>query len=165
MNPIRSIAELPFHARNALELLHLDVAREGLDLEYTGYGWARVDKIWLETRSGSARAVDDVLLLALHSTEDPSPLERDIELEFFVDAVGKDYSVTVRLSDFLARWLPRLRGDEKAIVLALCNPRRARLGAPAAAADIPVYYGHGDVDSWRQRSELSLVADTWLTAE
>lgn len=165
MNLIRSIADLPFHECPVLDLLHLEVEREGLDLEYTGYGWARARRLWLETRSGSVRPVDDVLLLALHSTEDAAPLERDIELEFFVDEVAKDYSVTVLLSDFLAGWLPRLRSDEKAIVLALCNPRCANLGAPARAANIPVYYGHGDVDSWRQNDELRLVADAWLTAE
>jgi hypothetical protein len=165
MNPIRSIADLPFHERPVLDLLHLDVERDGLDLEYTGYGWAHVPRLWLAERGGGAQRVEDVLLLALHSTEAPTPLERDIELEFFVDEVAKDYSVTVLLSDFLARWLPQLREGERAIVLALCNPGRARLSRPAGAPDIPVYYGLGDVDSWREGSELHLVADVWLAAE
>ncbi len=165
MHPIRAIADLPFHERKVLDLLHLDVKRDGLDLEYTGYGFAHVPRLWLETRSGDMRKVEEVLLLALHSTAAPPLLDRDIELEFFVDEVAKDYSVTVLLSDFLARWLPRLRGAERAIVLALCNPHRACLGRPADALDIPMYYGHGDVDSWRQGRELHLVADVWRTAE
>jgi len=169
MEPIRSIAELPFRERPALELLDLETFREAPDLESVGYGYCRVDTIWLETRGGRELRISDVLLLAFHVAEGPEPLSDDVELEFFVPEVAEGYSVTVLLSDFLARWLPRVSGGERAMVLAMCNPLRARLGRPERAGTVPVYCALGDVDSWLAledgQSQLRLVADEWRQAE
>ena len=73
---------------------------------------------------------------------------------------------------FLERWLPVVAGGtDGAIVLALCNPHRARLRRPASApAGVPVYYALGDVTSWAVGDEpvrlpgatvLGLGADAW----
>ena len=56
--------------------------------------------------------------------------------------------MTAPLSAFLAVWLPRIRGDERAVVLALCNPHEALIRGPAASAGAPLHYALGDVESW-----------------
>lgn len=172
MEPIRSIDQLPFHERPPLEVLHLDHARDAPDLEATGFGWAQLDQIWLAGRDGSERPVDRALVLAIHAAEEPEELTDDVELEFFVEEVAQGYSVTVLLSAFLERWLPRVSGGgERAIVLAMCNPHHARIPRPTcAAAGIPVHYAFGDVDSWLEaggsgRQQIRLEADAWHTAE
>ena len=72
-------------------------------------------------------------------------------------------SVLVLASDFLARWLPRLP-RASAIVLAMCNPHRARLRRPAGA-DGPLHVALGDVFSWLdldpRGDRIRLAADTW----
>ena len=42
-----TIAELPFVERPVRELLHLDIDREQPSREFSGFGWARVDAVWL----------------------------------------------------------------------------------------------------------------------
>ncbi|MDB4962198.1 MAG: hypothetical protein JWP01_2197 [Myxococcales bacterium] len=156
------IAELPLRERPVLELLNLVGERATPDCEYAGYGWARVDRLWLATDDQRGRAVDDVLLLALHSADDAEALADDIELEFEL-SVGAPVSVLA--SAFLARWLPRLPADASAIVLALCNPHRAVLRTPPGKT--PIHYAHGDVTSWLDRDDdgdhIRLQADEWST--
>ncbi len=154
MPMITSIAELPFAERPVLELLRLDdPARTAPDLDYAGFGHARVDRVTLAGAGGGE--VRDARLLALHSADDGEALADDVELEFVLD----DGSVAALLSAFLARWLPRVRGDERALVLVMCNPHRATL---ALALDVPVYYALGDVTSWlSDDGELELIAETW----
>jgi len=172
LEPIRSIDQLPFLERPPLEVLHLDHARDAPDLETTVFGWAHVDQLWLAGRDGAEHPVDGALVLAVHAAEDPEELTDDVELEFFVEEVAKDYSVTVLLSAFLERWLPRVAGSgERAIVLAMCNPHHARIPRPMCApVGIPVHYAFGDVDSWLEaeasgRQQIRLEADAWHTAE
>jgi hypothetical protein len=172
LESIRTIDELPFRERPPLEVLNLDHHRDAPDLEATVFGWAHVDQLWLVDRDGAAGAVERALVLAVHAAEEPEELGDDVELEFFVEEVAKDYSVTVLLSAFLARWLPRVTGGgERAIVLAMCNPHRARIPRPSSVAPgTPVHYAFGDVDSWLEtgaagRQRLRLVADAWQTAE
>jgi len=136
-----SIGELPFRRREPLELLALDdETRAEVAHDYAGYGWAQVDRLRLDGEDGAL--VDDALVLALHSPDDAEDVGDDVELEFELADGG---AVTVLLSAFLARWLPPLRGDERAIVLALCNPHDAPL---RLHADVPIWYASGDVTSW-----------------
>ena len=171
---VHSIADLPFHERPVLELLHLAAHRVAPDRDYAGYGWARVPRVWLTTPMEAARPVDDALVLALHSADDAEVLADDIELYFELDA---QVPVTVLASRFLARWLPRLPQDAAALVLVLCNPHHAILPpfpvpllplAPLPLTAVPVFYAHGDVESWLERTaagdhRLELLAPAWST--
>jgi hypothetical protein len=169
VQPIRSISEIPFVERDALELLNLDEYRDEPDLEYYQYGFARVDRLCLLERDApEPLIVRDALLLALHSADEGEAFERDIELEFFVDEVADDYSVTALLSDFLERRLPELVSDELAIVLVLCNPYNAIVPKPDIVGATPMYFALGDVESWVDvdsgRPFIQLVADSWRRA-
>lgn len=165
---IASIGDLPFHRRPVLELLGLthELGDGVIDVDYTGFGWARVDRLWLADAS-SRLEVADALVLALHSADDGERFAEDVELEFVVDPTRPDGSVTVLASAFLERWLPRLPGAS-AIVLAMCNPGHARLRAPAVAGTTPLFHGTGDVDSWLddgdEGASLRLTATAWCTA-
>lgn len=167
MQPIRAIAELPFHEHDPLELLNLLEMRESPVLDDSRFGWARVGDLWLDDGRDAPRHLRDALVLGLHAAEEPEPLADDVELEFFIDEIAKDYSVTVLLSKFLDVWLPRVSGGERAIVLAMCNPHRARLARPASAGATPLHYGAGDVDSWLDLPErrIRLAAPAWRLAE
>lgn len=153
---VRAILELPFVERDPLDLLGFDGDRDTVDLDHAGFGWTRIDRVWLD--GGRAIVpVDDALLLGLHAADDGEVLADDVELEFQLDGGA----VAALLSAFLDRWLPQLPATE-AIVLALCNPHRARLPARAR----PIHYGLGAVDAWLDVHDdrLRLVAEAWLTA-
>lgn len=171
MEPIQSILDIPFHERDLGDLLNLDEHRDAPQFDYYHYGHARTDVIHLEERDGREPlpVVRDALVLALHSADDPEPLDRDVELEFFVDEVADDYSVTVLLSDFLDKWLPRICADERAVVLVLCNPHGAEIARPAILRGTPLYYAVGDVESWLDMADgrpfIRLIADAWRTAD
>ena len=153
------IAELPFRERPVLELLHLGQHRDQPDRDYAGYGWARVDRLWLAVGEQPGMRVDDALVLALHSADDGESLPDDVELEFELPGAPP---VSVLASAFLERWLPALP-RASAVVLALCNPYRAVLPRPAGA-DATIHYGLGDVESWREDGErIILTADAWRT--
>ena len=136
------VRELPFRERPVRELLDLEEHRDGINRDYAGYGWARVDEIWLE-QPGLAppKPVQNALVLALHSADDAPAIADDIELYF---ELPDRKPVTVLASKFFADWLPRLPGAN-AVVLALCNPHHAVLQLPT---DVPVYYATGDVEAW-----------------
>jgi hypothetical protein len=163
VQPVRSIGELPFAARGLHDLLHLGEERTDINWDYTGFGHARAGAIWLESADGRQRRVDDALVLGLHNMEDGERLADDVELEFCIDEVAPGYSVSALLSKFWEIWAPRLRGDERAIVLALCNPQAARLHLPA---DVPVHYALGKVSAWHEpeAGRVLLAADTWLVS-
>jgi hypothetical protein len=170
LQPIRSIADLPFRPKDPLELLNLHVERATPVLDDIGFGWSRVGELWLDDGAAEPRPLRDALVFALHAAEEPEPLADDVELEFFIEEVAKDYSVTVLLSKFLDVWLPRVTGaGERHIVLAMCNPHRALLPRPPRAGATPVHHALGDVDSWLDvvdgRRHVRLAADTWRIAE
>ena len=150
-----SIAELPFFERPIHELLHLETDRALPSRDYAGFGWARIDRLWLTVDDTEGRAVDDALVLALHSADDGEALADDIELELELP----DRPVSVLATAFLARWLPKLP-RASSIVLALCNPHRAALRRPASTHP-PIHYGLGDVASWREHDRILLTAETW----
>jgi hypothetical protein len=131
-----TIYDLPFRERAVQDLLHFEDGRVHVDADYAGYGWARVGELWLDHHH-----VRDALVLALHSADDAEPFADDVELEFELPNAPP---VSVLVSAFLAKWLPRLPRTE-ALVLALCNPHRAALSRPSDAA---FYYANGDVESW-----------------
>ncbi len=167
MEHIQTIAAIPFLQRPPLELLDLTHDRAELDPDYTGFGYSRFAEVWLEGQGGTREPVRDALVLALHCTDVPgAALAHDVELEFFVDEVAKDYSVRVLLSQFLAEWLPRVRGDATTVVLALCNRQRATLPAPASLGDGRLVYALGNVDAWLDvdKGTITLSADTWRHA-
>ncbi|MBX3215896.1 MAG: hypothetical protein KF850_27905 [Labilithrix sp.] len=159
---VATIAEVPFHERPVLELLNLTGERQAPDPDYTGYGWARVPRLWLAEHGAPPRAVDDGLLLALHCPDDGEPLADDIELYFELPGAGP---VTVLASRFFAVWLPRMPGDAAAIVLALCNPHGSHLATPPATR-LPVHYALGEVESWQSRDDgrIELRAPRWHRA-
>jgi hypothetical protein len=137
------ILELPFRERPVLELLNLVADRHEPDRDYAGYGFARVPRVYL-VDAHEVIALDDALVLALHSADDAAPMTDDIELLF------DDVHVTVLASDFLAKWLPMLP-TAKHVVLALCNPHHATLRAP-----VPFYLATDDVESWREDGRIEL---------
>jgi hypothetical protein len=152
------IADLPFRERPVHELLHLEVDRDLPSHDYAGFGWARVDRLWLAIGEDPGRPVEDALVLALHSADDGEVLADDVELEFELP----DRPVSVLASTFLSRWLPMLP-DASAVVLALCNPHRATLRRPPEAKG-PIHYGLGDVESWREGADrIILTAESWCT--
>jgi hypothetical protein len=132
------IRDLPLRERPVRELLDLVGSRPEINRDYAGYGWAKVDEIWLDDTPAR-----DVLVLALHSADDAEPIADDIELYF---ELPDHEPVTVLASQFFAEWLPQLPAAS-AIVLALCNPHRATLRRPASAR-VPIYYALGDVEAW-----------------
>jgi hypothetical protein len=157
---IESVLDLPFAERPVLELLHFADDRAEVDRQYAGFGWARVDRIWLGSQQGGPLvAVDDALVLALHSADDGAPLPDDIELEFELPST----SFIVNATLFLSRWLPRLP-DASAIVLAMCNPHHAQLRIPTPK---PLWYPTGDAESWiddANDGRIEILADgSWAT--
>lgn len=142
------IADLPFRERPVIELLALD--RDDADPDYAGYGWAKVERVWLESPHWRRR-VDDALLIAVHAADDGAPRADDVELDFEVGEVV----ASADASAFVAQWLPRLPAA-KHVVLVMCNPHRAQLAIPG------VRYGAGDVRAWLDPGDrIRLTADAW----
>jgi hypothetical protein len=182
---IRSIADIPFRERDAFALLnvtpgeHGDPEHEGPDLDYAGFGYARVGEIWLAAHEDpEPRPVRDALLLALHTPDDAQAHDGDLLLEFWPesdaaagDEAGEDLVVQVMLSRFLEIWLPRISSAERAIVLAVCNPHHTRLVRTPALRGAPIHYPLGDATSWCEEpadflagpGALQLLADAWRT--
>lgn len=151
---VARIAELPFHERPVIELLAFD--REP-DPDFDGYGWAKLDRLWLAGEHGWPRRIDDALVIAVHAADDGAAMADDIELDF---AVGERL-VRVRATTFLAAWLPRLP-RASAIVLAMCNPHRATL--PLAAGAAAIHYAAGDAFAWLDPGDrIRLTAEAWRT--
>lgn len=128
------------------ELLHFEDERDAPDPDYAGYGWARVDELWLDDQR-----VTDALVLALHSADDGEAMPDDIELEFELPDAAP---VSVPAEMFLDKWLPELP-RASSVVLALCNPHRAALRKPAGVETL--YYANGDVESWLDRDGVDRI--------
>jgi hypothetical protein len=152
----QAIAELPFHERPARELLALD--RDGADPEFEGYGWARIDRLWLAGEHGPPRRLDDVLVIAVHAADDAPGMADDVALDFAVDGVVKRAPATA----FLRAWLPKLP-PAAAIVLAMCNRHRATLACPPGTT-ATLHYASGDVVAWLDPGDrIRLAAEAWRT--
>lgn len=99
-------------------------------------------------------------VFALHSADDGEPYPDDIDLEFWVD---DDTAIVVSLARFLERRGGALIGGARALVLALCNPYRARLSRPVGI-DVPIFYAEGDVVAYFE-IDPALELDAVLGAE
>lgn len=173
-----TLHDLAFGPVEPLRLLGLHPGDDQPGHEHTLYGWCRLPGLEL-AGEGQALWVESPLVLALHSPdEDAIAVPRrggvpsDINLEFALDG---DRSAVALLSEFLRARAPAIVGDATAIVLALCNPRRARISRPPALAGRRIYYGTGDVVAWLQRREgaagwslgdeafVRLESDRWYT--
>jgi hypothetical protein len=185
---IGSVLELPFRRRPLYELLGFEDGRDEVNTEYTGYGWAQPARIWLQSGEdgeleSDVMRIDAPLLLALHGADVASVAGSagGVVLEFALD--GRDEMKYAPLALFLERWLPQLPG-RGAVVLAMCNPRRATVVAPAVLGGRPLYYALGNTDSWidepqdpaapgellgederRAGGRMRLVAEAWHLAE
>src|SRR5690606_25195019 len=152
-----SLRELPFDQVAPLALFGLDPAADRpAELEHTRHGWCALPGVEL-VGEDQALWVESPLVLALHSADDEllavprrGGVPRDINLELALD---DERSVVALLSQFLSARLPELVGDRQAIVLALCNPRKARISGPPALAGRRIYYGTGDVVAWLRQRE------------
>jgi hypothetical protein len=168
---MRSLADLPFGPVEPLRLLGLDSAADGHGEEHALFGWCRLPAALLRA-PGQRTWVEAPLVLALHSPDDESiavPLRggvpSDSNREFALDA---ERSAVALLSEFLAARAPAVVGDAQAIVLALCNPRKARISKPKTLAGRRIYYGTGDVVAWLPRAAagptyVELTSDRWYT--
>jgi hypothetical protein len=178
MDAPRSLAELPFVETDPRSLLNLRPGPDGAwrpepDHDYAGFGWAQLDAIVLEAGDGSRRVVGPALVLALHSTDEPSPAAGVIELELDLAFEGVLDPLVVRapLDRFLDVWLPRLPATTPHVVLALCNPLHLAPARPAALGGRTLHYAHGDVLSWLDHDDagdpaagrIRLHAPTWHT--
>ena len=144
------ILDIPFRERPIVELLALD---RDEDPEYAGYGWAKVDQLWLDAHAWRRR-LEDVLVLAIHAADDADPRDDDIDLDFEIDGT---IVASADATAFVRQWLPKLP-DAAHVVLVMCNPHRARL----PAFDRPVHYGIGDVRAWLDPGDrIRLTADAW----
>ncbi len=173
MSVIASLAELPFDELDPWVLLGLDPTHPEPNPDHEAVGYCRLDRVWLEGPESARVAVDNVLILGLHSREDPAPFPDDVEIEFWlVDEAGEDYAAVTRVSRFLDIRLAALLGDSGAVVLALCNPRRGRLARPDGLGTRQFWFAEGDVTAWMQRRpgsqlwtpktvEISLHAAHW----
>jgi hypothetical protein len=179
----RSLAEVPFERHEPLALLGLRPRPDGSwrsepDPDWARFGWAEVDALVLEADDGTRRSVGPALVLALHSTDAPSPDAEGIELE--LELPGPDQEphagrleatdpIVIRapLDRFLDVWLPHLPTMAPHVVLVLCNPLHRDPAVPAALGRRALHYAHGDVLSWLdlddQASRIRLRAHTWHT--
>ena len=183
----RSLAELPFERQEPLALLGLEPGPGGEwrtepDHDYARFGWAEVEAIVLEADDGLRRVVGPALVLALHSTDEPSPSAGVIELELELHDLETELDASVGMTDgpeppeplvirapldrFLEVWLPRLPSTASHVVLALCNPLHLDPARPAALGERHLCYAYGDVLSWLDHDEstsIRLRAPSWHT--
>lgn len=163
MQAPRSLAEIPFEREEVLPLLGLRPGPDGAwrsepDHDYASFGWAEAEALVLEAEDGTRQIVGPALVLALHSTDEPSPSAGVIELELELhDGSAEDAEPLVLrapLDRFLEVWLPRLPSTAPHVVLALCNPSRLDPELPAALASRHLHYAYGDVLSWLDHDPL-----------
>ena len=164
---IDGIAEIPFPEVEPLCLLGFDPARSEPEMEYDAFGHAALPMVELISRGHSERGregdgqraplrVGASRLFALHSADDGEAYRDDIDLEFWVD---DETAIVVSLARFLERRAQGLLGGARALVLALCNPYRARLSRPIGV-DVPIFYAEGDVVAYFEIDpELELDAE------
>jgi len=167
------VAGLPFPEAPPLTLLGFDPTRRDPELEYDAFGHTSLPHVDLVSTGAPASAlrIEAPKIFALHSADDGDAYPDDIDLEFWVD---DDTAVVVSLALFLERRAGPLIGDAPCLVLALCNPHRARLRRPEAVeVSVPIYYAEGDVIAYldveedarpwtQERVSVRLVADRWV---
>lgn len=179
MQAPRSLAEIPFEREEVLALLGLRPGPDGAwrsepDLDYARFGWAQAEVLVLEGEDGTRQVVGPALVLALHSTDEPSPdagvIELELELHDHDDDPAEDAEplvIRAPLDRFLDAWLARLPANAPHVVLALCNPLRLDPARPSALGPRQLHYAYGDVLSWldhdRDPPRIRLHAHQWHT--
>lgn len=178
MQAPRSLAEIPFEREEVLALLGLRPGPDGAlrsepDLDYARFGWAEAEVLELEGEDGTRQLVGPALVLALHSTDEPSPDAGVIELELELhdhddDPAEEAEPLVIRapLDRFLDAWLARLPANAPHVVLALCNPLRLDPARPSAMGSRQLHYAYGDVLSWLDHDDLPRIrlhAHQWHT--
>lgn len=170
MQAPRSLAEIPFEREEVLALLGLRPGPDGAwrsepDFDYARFGWAEAEALVLEGEDGTRELVGPALVLALHSTDDPSPdagvIELELELHDHDDPAEDAEPLVIRapLDRFLEVWLARLRSTAPHVVLVLCNPLRLDPARPAALGPRHLHYAYGDVLSWLDHGDLHDLQD------
>jgi hypothetical protein len=144
---MRSIADLPFVRKPAMRLLGLeDECRTEVDREFAGFGWGVLPRLVLTSDRDPPRAVNDALVLALHTPDEPG---EDLELEFWLEHDGEALAVLVPWDAFASAHVrPLLSAVHRDVVLALCNPLHRAIERPVWVADRRLHYADGDVTSW-----------------
>src|SRR5207253_2810165 len=95
------------------------------------------------------------VVLSLRIADERQPVD-DVIIAFDLP----DGPITMRASTFLEVWLPMLPRSPSTVI-ALCNPDGVKLVRPSTAEGA-LWYGVGDVASWREDGErVILAADAW----
>lgn len=164
---IERIADLPFERRAPLELLGIRRGRPEPDLEFAGFGWGRLPRLELAGRTVPSIQLVEPLVLALHTPDVHDPAATELELEFELELGSETVSLVVPLARFLEQRVPRLPGDARDIVLALCNPTGMPVRAPSWLEDRRLHWASGDVIAWLDVDDgderIRLQAERWHT--
>ncbi len=161
------IEDLPFEEREPLALLGIVRGREAPDLDYGGYGFARIDVLDLAGADDRTTEIRDALVLALHTPDDP-PSGKTLEIELEVELEGEEVSVIAPLQAFLERRAASIV-EKTEVVLALCNPRGVQPERPSwLTGGRRLHWAKGDVIAWLDvfddgRERIRLQAESWHT--
>jgi hypothetical protein len=164
------LEDLRFEARDPLSLLGIVRGRAEPDLEFAGYGYARVPELELVGADGPSTLVYDALVLALHTPDEPDETSTELELEFELELDGELVSALVPLHRFLELAAAPLVGDATDVVLALCNPQSLRPTPPSwLVGPRRLHFATGDVIAWLDehdgRETIRLHAERWDVLE
>ncbi|MFO7561909.1 MAG: hypothetical protein R6X02_04655 [Enhygromyxa sp.] len=161
------LEELPFEARDPLALLGIVRGRAEPDLEFAGYGYATLPELELVAADGHRTPLREVLVLAVHTPDEPDEAATELELEFEVEFEGELISVLTPLRRFLEVRAAALVADATDVVLATCNPRDLRPAPPSwLTSGRRLHFASGDVIAWLDleadgRETISLHAQRW----
>lgn len=155
------IEELPFGPVDPFALLGFKEGREDPDLDFDGFGWARVESIELVDGSGAVQTVRDALLVVAHTPDDavPGPLV----LEFWTTWSDEPVAARVGLVPFLEHHVRPLLGRETAVVLVVCNPHGETVARPLWLGARSWIFARGDVIAWLYAGRtFRLEAERWI---
>jgi hypothetical protein len=177
---IKSLRDIPFPYRDLEDLLVLSRVGEHVrkplkdDVRY-GFGFTEQIRL-ISTKTGYSEEVKQVLLIALHSSEDPNPYENDIDVEFALTDLGwasQDYFAP--LTRFLELRFEEIQMTFEAVIMVVCNFEQRTLSFPPCMKSYPVYYAKGEVTSfinvdhdeygqitWVDKDSLRLEAKQWI---
>lgn len=155
------IEDLPFGPVEPFTLLGFRAGREDPDLDYAGYGWARVDAIEVADAEGGVRALNDALLVVAHTPDEAEP--GPLVLEFWTEWSGESVAVQIGLEPFLEHHVRPLLGRESAVVLVVCNPHGEDVPRPPWLGPRSWVFARGDVTAWLYGGRtFRLEAERWI---
>ncbi|MEM6293788.1 MAG: hypothetical protein AAGA54_21110 [Myxococcota bacterium] len=162
-----SLADIPFAQAQPRTLLGLtDAQRAEPDEDFTGFGWCRPASVWLEASTSGMHRIVEPLLVAAHTPDEPRP--GLLTLEFWFEHDGEPIAVEVSWARFADAFISPLLGEERDVVLAICNPLDVTFTPPAGFGARRLHVASGDVTSWLSgadtpRERLGLRATRWNT--